>query len=90
MTTDPRIRNRQTVGTRLHRVYSWLSDGIYDRLPQDGADWPLNVLNALIERPGRWVLCKLYGHEPVRDQCGRPEHDFCGWCNRPMPGGADR
>jgi len=26
--------------------------------------------------------------DPERDQCGRPEHDFCLWCNKRMPGAA--
>jgi len=34
--------------------------------------------------------CLLRGHEPVRDHCGRPEHDFCGWCDKAMPGQATR
>jgi hypothetical protein len=38
---------------------------------------------------GQWVTCRVAGHEPERDQCGRPEHDFCLWCNKSMPHAAD-
>lgn len=30
------------------------------------------------------IIC-LTGHEPQRDQCGRPEHDHCAWCGKMMP-----
>lgn len=36
------------------------------------------------------ALCVAYGHEPVRDQCDRPEHDFCVWCRAITPGEAKR
>lgn len=81
----PRLRKRKTIGTRLHRVYFWLWDGMYDRLSLDGPDWPYGLLDTLVERPAKWLLCKVYGHEPVHDQCGKPEHDHCAWCNRAMP-----
>lgn len=32
------------------------------------------------------TLCLLAGHDPNRDHCGRPEHDYCLWCNKSMPG----
>lgn len=37
----------------------------------------------------RHGLCAVFGHSPTRDQCGRPEHDFCLWCSKTMPGAAD-
>jgi len=33
-------------------------------------------------------LCWLAGHEPTRDQCLNPEHDYCHWCEKRMPGQA--
>lgn len=33
-------------------------------------------------------LCEIAGHDPVRDQCGMPEHDLCSWCSKRMPGQA--
>lgn len=86
-----RIRKRKTTGTWLHRLYFWLWDGMYDWLdPYDGPEWPWGVLETCVERPARWVLCKVYGHEPLPDQCNMPEHDHCIWCNRLMPGLAPR
>jgi len=32
------------------------------------------------------VTCAMVGHQPERDQCNRPEHDFCFWCKKSMPG----
>jgi hypothetical protein len=26
------------------------------------------------------VLCDIYGHEIIDDQCGIPEHRYCAWC----------
>ncbi len=34
-----------------------------------------------ISRPMLWILCKLLGHQPVDDQCRKPEHRSCVWCN---------
>lgn len=32
-------------------------------------------------------LCKLFGHEPERDHCLMPEHDFCHYCRARIPHG---
>lgn len=79
-----RTRKRETIGTRLHRLYFWLWDGLSDRLDPN-ITWRTNAIGYLVEKPGVWILCKVYGHEATPDQCGIPEHDFCVWCNRPMP-----
>ena len=31
------------------------------------------------------AFCDLIEHEPERDQCGIPEHDYCYWCRKSMP-----
>jgi hypothetical protein len=31
------------------------------------------------------LLCFFYGHVAERDQCNRPEHDYCVYCNKGMP-----
>lgn len=33
-------------------------------------------------------LCAFLGHRPEMDQCGRPEHDLCTWCQASTPGEA--
>lgn len=32
------------------------------------------------------ILCLVAGHDPTHDQCENPEHDFCLWCDKSMPG----
>ena len=38
------------------------------------------------EQPFLRLLCMLVGHEPIADQCNKPEHDYCITCGRSMPG----
>lgn len=67
------------------KVMRDLTDAIYEPaaldLPQDQQD----TIEEIVERTGR-ELCGVVGHEATRDQCNRPEHDFCLWCLEPMPG----
>lgn len=42
-----------------------------------------------VNTAGQWVICRIAGHDPERDHCGRPEHDFCLWCHKSMPHAAD-
>lgn len=78
------------------QIAHWLTDRQYhwiDRLGGRGeklSDALYAVQYWVIERPAKWVLCVHLGHEPIQDQCGRPEHDHCVWCRRPMPGQASR
>lgn len=39
-----------------------------------------------IDDAGNWLACRLLGHAPIGDQCGKPEHDFCAYCMKSMPG----
>ena len=64
------------------RVMHWYWRNV-DRLP----DWVLDsrlfdISEPVLVRAG----CRIAGHEPTRDQCGLPEHDFCLWCDTRMPG----
>lgn len=36
------------------------------------------------------VTCGIVGHDPVQDQCGDPEHDFCIFCGKRLPDQAPR
>ena len=36
------------------------------------------------------ILCKHLGHQPIADQCNKPEHDYCGRCGESTPGQAER
>lgn len=33
-------------------------------------------------------LCAVLGHQAEMDQCGKPEHDYCGFCRASTPGEA--
>lgn len=35
------------------------------------------------------VACLILGHYPIGDQCGKPDHDYCAWCMKSMPGKAE-
>jgi hypothetical protein len=74
------------------RINLWLSDTQYEWWMRCGA-WSDPFVNAqvrLIEKPAKWLLCRLFGHKAIGDQCGIPEHDFCVWCDRSLPGQAPR
>jgi hypothetical protein len=82
-----RLRPRWAV-----RVQFWLADGQYDRLIIGNAldtHWGW-AMRGQVEKVGLRALCLLFGHDPVADQCGRPEHDHCLYCGKPMPGRARR
>jgi hypothetical protein len=36
------------------------------------------------------AICKVAGHRPAMDHCGKREHDLCEWCGTRMPGQAKR
>jgi len=63
------------------RVRFWLTDGQYD---SDGSDWHV-TWHGWIEDAGKWLLCRAFGHLPIPDQCGKPEHDYCACCLRATP-----
>jgi hypothetical protein len=71
------------------------------RQTDDWEDWifekshiPVKVLDAKLMQ---WIwlewvnkaLCIPFGHEVIADQCMKPEHDYCLYCNRLVPHGAD-
>lgn len=63
----------------------WLAHDQYALLNRlhapDWLYWPQDMLEQL----GLRALCRAYGHAPVRDVCGRPEHDHCLHCRKTMP-----
>jgi len=65
------------INMRWVRFEDWLSS-------QDG--W-LSEQDFMYQQDG-WLarrLCAVLGHEPVPDQCNKPEHDYCVWCGKRMP-----
>lgn len=79
----PERRPRWAINLRM-----WLTDGQYDHLPDDAADWRWNWRESFLSNPGAWLLCLVFGHEAVPDQCNIPDHDFCAFCSKSMPGQA--
>lgn len=47
-----------------------------------GEDSPMWFPNQKAQK----VICLIAGHVPIPDNCGIPEHDYCAWCGKPMPG----
>jgi hypothetical protein len=41
-----------------------------------------------VSDPGDKVACWILGHVPIPDQCCKPDHDFCAYCGKSMPGKA--
>jgi hypothetical protein len=72
------MRSNRLAGRRKRFMY-WLWDG-----------WPYEHKPLWFVRLVSWAGCKMVGHEPIADQCGRPEHDFCAWCRKPTPNRAPR
>lgn len=83
------------------RLRFWLTDDLFERLDKrigkahETANAALRVVEGRIENGaehvetvGLWALCLYFGHEPVADQCNKPEHDFCVYCHKSMPGSA--
>jgi hypothetical protein len=60
------------------RVMHWVWDG--------RPEWTWSIRDEWIGRP----LCWLFGHEAICDQCHKPDHDYCCWCRKLMPGRAHR
>ena len=67
--------------TRLH----WVPDRLYNRWDGKVPDW------LLYSGWADWwwrAVCLIWSHSPICDQCNLPEHDYCAWCGKPMPGAA--
>lgn len=67
-------------------LWLWLTDGQYDAA---GSDWHY-MWRGWLETPGVKALCFTFGHKPIPDQCNKPEHDLCVFCNKLMPYKAER
>lgn len=75
------------------RVNFWLVEGQYAvagwlqerRRTRRLGEYLETAQRMLVETPTRRTLCAFLGHLPERDQCMRPEHDYCVWCLRSMP-----
>lgn len=60
----------------------------YDRLEDWICKLPSRVANPLLAagEKVRMVVCSgCGGHLPVNDQCNKPAHRFCLYCQKPTP-----
>lgn len=69
-------------------LWLWLTDGQYDSLGE-GTAWRDTWRNWL-EGVGVVLLCEVFGHKAIADQCNKPEHDRCVYCMKSLPGQAKR
>lgn len=79
---------------RRARINLWLVDYQYNFLlrfrSNKVTDFLIVAQEWVVEKPARWLLCRVFGHKPIADQCGDHAHDFCVWCNRSTPHMAGR
>jgi hypothetical protein len=87
----PLIRRWDRARPRLRvKVYWWLTgDWWWDRLERWVSVSTLERIDMVVQALQR-PLCWLLGHQPERDQCNLPEHDYCLFCQKSMPGQAHR
>ena len=72
------------------RTLSLVSDELWDFLGGEECDIEtFSRIDGALDG-AMMVMCEQLGHEPVPDQCGIPEHDYCMWCQYPTPGRAER
>ena len=78
--------NGGTMRYRLHKRLFFKISTFEDWLCQQKfgrVEWPYYVTEC-----AQRVLCLGLGHVPINDQCCNPEHDFCAYCGKTMPGAA--
>ena len=79
----------------VERIRFWLWDGQYRWLDWGEqverrcgvriVDGICTVQARVIEWPGLWLICAIWGHRPT-SECMNPDHDFCITCRDAMPG----
>lgn len=60
------------------------AEGVLDDISDEFWTW----WEEAVEKPVMALICEVDGHEPMADQCNKPEHDHCGICHMPMRGQA--
>jgi hypothetical protein len=75
----PAYRLRQRIFWRLETLDYWIMDHAPERV---WLAFPSGQINRM--------ACTLLGHVPIPDQCNKPEHDFCAFCSKRMPGAAHK
>lgn len=71
------------------RWFWFIPDRLTDEQMARTPEWCFDAMN-WIKLAVAKTLCAMVGHEPTCDQCCRPEHDYCLWCETLTPGKAHR
>lgn len=85
-----RVRARYWLSETQYNWADW-RDGWFTR--KVGCRWVDAVIDAqekILELPLSRALCRVFGHQPMMDQCMIPDHDYCWCCNQRTPGQAIR
>lgn len=87
----PRHPNRMEHEVTEHGIRQVLRD--WDMVTTEAEDEALepvaDEIQSHIDAALR-AMCRVLGHTPVQDHCGKPEHDCCAWCDTLTPGEAPR
>lgn len=70
---------------RLHKRLFFRISELEDRICDKPwvKDWHFSITEG-----AQKALCLVLSHVPINDQCCIPEHDFCAYCGKSMPGKA--
>jgi hypothetical protein len=66
----------------VEAIRMFIADTVVDEeydYPMDGSS---DGLHDQIEITVNKIMCDTYGHEIIPDQCGKPEHRYCVYCQR--------
>lgn len=94
MIEDNRSWNKKLRSKILYKLDAWedtamdLSDKLCKELglSKETSNKIFEVLTfPTDEKPRFWTCQLLNSHEGTMDHCGMPEHDFCVYCQTPMP-----
>jgi hypothetical protein len=83
-------------GGRLHRLWFWKSEwpdpeGWLGRFSERRDSRLARFVDDALWGDWLWTLyCKVHGHQPIDDNCGKPGHRFCYVCNTATPGAPTR
>lgn len=81
-----RYRLHKRLFFRVERLDDWVFDRFWE--PDKPNSWKSTVYEKFPDHRLQQALCLTLGHVPINDQCCKPEHDFCAYCGKSMPGKA--
>jgi len=75
--------------TRLRAIADYLIDDGWDDLADKHRWWPYAPEWGVLRRVFG-LTCRVWGHDPIANDCGMPKHDYCQVCGNLTPGAAPR